>query len=875
MNAREQDGRQLTNVARAQITIFYAPAGRAVGKRYVEIDGRPTKVRVGTLVDRFESRNVCPRELAELINNMDGTSFLSAGTPRDGSTSGPIRLKDTAGPELARSKDDFVSPCGPGWSLLDHDVRPETPAHLCLDQAQFIVAFKKAQGINLWNYGCVRYPSSGSYIASANGSVNTGLKGHHMQVSVVDASDSRRALKVVHRRFVIAGYGWSFVTDSGAQLVRSPVDDSVADSPNRPIFTKAQLGAGLQYTADRKVSLRDGPPIDTRAAFPDLTSEEEAEYDRIVAELHAGTAALAAERRAARAARRKETVKRNALAHGETEADAERRAILAAVSTARRKCLDPLDEIMLAGGRIVICQDILDAPAEFNGLSVCDPEEPGYDGGRPTGRIYAKEGEPVKITSFAHGGAGDGRPTVYLVHRSAIEDFDIVTDADVLAQIAAIGSQDREVAGVAKQPTAHAPSLNCAYTFPEPFRGPMADAVDALLAVAPKPQPELSTLAALIGMAGAISGRFRLPSGARVNLYGIGVLETGGGKDAPRRLASEIARNAGAKVIGAPASGQGLEDALVDGTSMLSAIDEVGHVLAAATGSRAPSYLIELAGTLLKLYSASVGKYYGRVRASEKPGVPSSPRQFNNPCLSMLGFSTPERLGEALTSANVADGLLGRMLFATGQVGVQQRRPRAQFVLPDSMRSAATTLASDFACADEVCVASGPGVDARLDQLVRELTARADASSFSKALRARSYEKVERVAGVLAIFDNPQKPEMTLEHVEWARALVQSSDAAIEQFSLDYIADGQVQADAQLVRKLITRIVAGEVSTQRPAEEKAQQGGRAAWSHALRASKLDSARFARAIDHLVNLGDVEVVEATFAGKRPTKLLRLL
>ncbi|HEY4963136.1 MAG TPA: hypothetical protein VIH90_00380, partial [Candidatus Saccharimonadales bacterium] len=61
----------------------------------------------------------------------------------------------------------------------------------------------------------------------------------------------------------------------------------------------------------------------------------------------------------------------------------------------------------------------------------------------------------------------------------------------------------------------------------EPFPGLMAEMIESILTTAHKPQPELTTLAVLIGMAAAIPGHYMLPGDGRLNLYGTGISGTG------------------------------------------------------------------------------------------------------------------------------------------------------------------------------------------------------------------------------------------------------------------------------------------------------------------------------------------------------------
>jgi hypothetical protein len=403
---------------------------------------------------------------------------------------------------------------------------------------------------------------------------------------------------------------------------------------------------------------------------------------------------------------------------------------------------------------------------------------------------------------------------------------------------------------------------------PAPFRGPMAVAVSAALAVAPKPQPALTTLAALIGMAACIPGHCRLPSGARMNLYGLAAAETGAGKDLPRNVARAIALAGGAVEIGRPASGQGLEDSLIAGRPMLCEIDEIGHVLKAVNDSKAPPHLVELTRTYLALYSASSNRYNCRVRANGKPGATSMPRVIENPCVSLLGFSTPEKLGEAL----------GIGSFAMGDADVEQRRVSEPFKLPDVFKGYQAALGQGLAIGsegrgEEIVVRYGPGVSDRLDVLVREFSLEVARSPFSKALRARSFEKVERVAGVLAVFDAPRAPVMTLEHVQWATEFVRSSNAALERFAADFMHGGQVQADAHRVLGVIDRVVSGEIAVQTSGQLALVRKGLAPRTSVLKASKLDKRRFDEAVEHLIATGDTETVEVKEESGRKVRALR--
>lgn len=400
-----------------------------------------------------------------------------------------------------------------------------------------------------------------------------------------------------------------------------------------------------------------------------------------------------------------------------------------------------------------------------------------------------------------------------------------------------------------------------AIQFPAPFRGVMESAVNAVLEGANKPQPELTTLAVLIAMASGCGAYFALPNGACCNLYGCGIAVTGGGKDKPLSAAMALAGLAGAKVKGRMASGQGLEEILEDYQDLLIAIDEVAHFFCNMTGKGAQPWMVELAGILLSLFSASSGNYPTRVKVGKEG------RLIKHPAVSLLGFATPEKLGEALKLDNVADGLLGRGLFVQSQTDPKPRRSLKPIRMPDMVKAAMLKLdmAGLFFAANkkQTLITIDAEADQALDALLQEFYQRGLSSSspFAKALHVRSYEKAERVAGVLAVYDNHSNPVITMEHVAWAAAFVRASDATVLAFVGEFMHCGETQANAAMLVKLLKE---GQFTPMRTAEDDALKAGWVPRSTLLRRAKaLNSRSFG---DALLYLTETLVIEHRGADK---------
>lgn len=362
------------------------------------------------------------------------------------------------------------------------------------------------------------------------------------------------------------------------------------------------------------------------------------------------------------------------------------------------------------------------------------------------------------------------------------------------------------------------PSKPPAIQFPPPFRGPMVDLVADALKAAIKPQPQLTMLAATIGMATALGSYWKLPGGGRLNLYGCGIAATGDGKDLPRCLSTLIAEQAIARIIGKPGSGQGLEDRLIPYTGMLCEVDEIAHFFAAVNNSRAPGYLIELAANLLRLFSASRTSYNTRPLKGK-----DEPKTIEHPALSLIGFATPEKLGKAVTVDNVADGLLGRFLFVLGQEDPPElsewENTFSDLALRDTVKAKLRDIGKAWMTCWSADHAIQIGATAEAKQAFKDLMqefrerGRATTSPHAKALLKRSNEKVNRLAGVLAAWDCPAVPIITLEHVQWAAQMIRASDAAVLSFMDEFVHGSDEQDNAAKLLKLMQRFLSGELRT--------------------------------------------------------------
>ena len=319
-------------------------------------------------------------------------------------------------------------------------------------------------------------------------------------------------------------------------------------------------------------------------------------------------------------------------------------------------------------------------------------------------------------------------------------------------------------------------------------------------------------LTTVISFASAAGSTYHLPDGMRVNLYAAGMVSTGEGKDRPRVCAADMARVAGVRVIGRAASGEGLEDEVgAKGVqSVLQPLDEVSYIIEAIEGSNRPPYLAALNSAYLQFFSASNSTYVGRAR-SGKPGI-----TIEHPALSVLGFSVPTEMGKALRTAGVLAGLANRFLWAFGRDNVTPRLIDEDVPMPEAVRIALDTISrrrGTVALAEAMTATSedienpasatikyAPGLREHRERLLVQFNvATKTGDERTRALYQRSFEKTMRVAGTVAVIDNPQAPVITTDILAWAAAFVRASDAALARFVLVHMTGGEQQNFASII----------------------------------------------------------------------------
>jgi hypothetical protein len=224
-----------------------------------------------------------------------------------------------------------------------------------------------------------------------------GSNGRHVFVLVRDGADIKRFLTVLHKRCWLAGFGWLTLGASGQFLERSPIDRTVF-ALERLVFEAAPILEPplAQDLSTRMPMVNEGPPLDTRAACPDLSVVEQARWQNLLDAEKGRLRPEAEKARAAFVARQAEIIV------GRTGC-----TFAAARHSATRQCDGillpdvelPFDDAELCGATV---GDVLARPDSFVGATLADPLE-GPDYGRGKAKIMCRPDGSLWINSFAHG----------------------------------------------------------------------------------------------------------------------------------------------------------------------------------------------------------------------------------------------------------------------------------------------------------------------------------------------------------------------------------------------------------------------------------------------------------------------------------------
>ncbi|MCH9027045.1 MAG: PriCT-2 domain-containing protein [Proteobacteria bacterium] len=332
-------------------------------------------------------------------------------------------------------------------------------------------------------------------------------------------------------------------------------------------------------------------------------------------------------------------------------------------------------------------------------------------------------------------------------------------------------------------------------------------------------QPLLDICAGLITVASLtrnwfVVGPWRTP----LNLYVVAVAETGEGKEAPRKAikAALSVVDGLVRVKESVSSSTALLRALSssDRHDITLLIDEFGRFLNVAANPN-NSHAYDLVSELMRLFGQADTTYAGKIYANPQDNIPS----INRPFVCMFGTTTRRSLTDALSSKDVVDGTLNRLLI----VQTHNRRP--------AYKNPNINIGNDLKCAlknlqrldpfelpdetgddpaDPMIICVSPEAEAALKKYRNEAEECRVANDNLGPLYARALENAVKVSGILAIGCAAEmgpiqntKPVVDIEIANWAISFVRSCVSGIVKIGTEEIADSNIDRAITQIRNYI------------------------------------------------------------------------
>ncbi|MBK9617211.1 MAG: DUF3987 domain-containing protein [Uliginosibacterium sp.] len=222
-----------------------------------------------------------------------------------------------------------------------------------------------------------------------------------------------------------------------------------------------------------------------------------------------------------------------------------------------------------------------------------------------------------------------------------------------------------------------------------------------------------------------------------------------------------------------PASGAGLEESVADNPCQSIPLGEIGKWLQQVASGKAAPYEVAIQRAILALYNETdeYAVHVGTAKAG-KAGTKS----VESPCLSIMGESTHDSFYQALSDDARKNGLLSRfVVFDAGRERPRQRRTANMGPIPPEVERTLQAMAGTRARGMSPSVYGRNRIRwspeaIRLDEELFDrwndvMTASPDMIS---ELISRTRQSSPRIAGILALWDDPDDPEVMPVHVQWA-----------------------------------------------------------------------------------------------------------
>jgi hypothetical protein len=214
-----------------------------------------------------------------------------------------------------------------------------------------------------------------------------------------------------------------------------------------------------------------------------------------------------------------------------------------------------------------------------------------------------------------------------------------------------------------------------------------------------------------------------------------------------------------------PASGQVLAEMLSRSPSTIAPLGEMGKWLQRVLGRNANGAEIALQEEILTLYakSAPLATWRGSATKGNRPPLVS------HPSLTIMGESTLTSIWGALSDETVSSGLVSRFVFVEASAG-EDRYESSTGPIPVSVLESLQDMRDLWTTDDVERFPIRWSDEAKAEDKSRFdewSDSKQGAENHVREVISRMRQNAPRIAGVLALWDNPRAPVVTAAHVAY------------------------------------------------------------------------------------------------------------
>lgn len=284
-----------------------------------------------------------------------------------------------------------------------------------------------------------------------------------------------------------------------------------------------------------------------------------------------------------------------------------------------------------------------------------------------------------------------------------------------------------------------------------------------------------ASIVSVLGFAAGVCGRTAYNDGAKedgLNLYLCLIAPSAAGKEWMWGGCSRLIQQADLEeqereIFGPrPASGQVLSELLQRAPSTIVPLGEMGKWLQRVFGRNANGAEVALQAEILTLYNKSArgASWCGQ---ATKGNVP---QMIRSPSMTIMGESTPSTMWDSLSGESAASGFLSRFVLIEAGIGEDRYQTRME-TIPHQVQDSLDQMRGMWTTENAERRPVQWGEEARRkdrENFDAWAETKSGGDDLIRLVVSRMRQNAPRIAAVLALWDNPGRPVVAADHVQWA-----------------------------------------------------------------------------------------------------------